>query len=120
MSVPGKAGDSMQRDFSPIAENPEAANVDGAFEADRLSTKRLDNDVRIVDGSGVTWIRHFCRSCRKTPLWDVLGEPTPLCRECREHLLKAEPLGGRRIDRLANDLLRHESQYHGERVYLEG
>lgn len=76
--------------------------------------------IQLIDNSGVTWIRHFCRSCRKTTLWAVLGEPTPMCRECREHMHRPEPLGSQRFDRLPSDYSRQDAQYHGEHPYGEG
>lgn len=115
----------MHQDFAFDTGYPKAAETRGPAEncpaaAQRRNNVRSRDLIQLIDPSGVTWLRHLCRSCRKTPLWAVLGEPTPMCRECGEHLLRSEPLGCERIDRLANELLRHELQYHGDNPYAEG
>ncbi len=100
---------------SEASDLPEAP----AEATDPLDQGRSHEVIQLVDHSGVTWMRHFCRSCRKAPLWAVLGEPTPMCRECREHMFRPEPLGYHRFDRLPSDFMRQESQYHGELPYAE-
>jgi hypothetical protein len=97
-------GPASQPAHSPPAESN---NTSGAVE-------------RLVDLTGVTWVRHFCRSCHKTPLWAVLGEPTPMCRDCQEWMFRPEPLGNRRVDRMESETRRHEQLYHGDRPQGDG
>ncbi len=115
---------SPEIQFAPLPAEPlqfaMTIRAEANLPLEREANARPHAAVQLIDNSGVTWIRHFCRSCRKTPLWAVLGEPTPMCRECAEHLLHSEPLGYRRFDRLPTDWVQQEFQYHGERPFAEG
>lgn len=72
----------------------------------------MATDISLIDNSGVTWIRRPCRCCRAA-LWQVLGEPTGLCRGCAR-VAGGDPLGILRIENDAEQVLRfHTLQYHG-------
>ncbi len=114
----------MHQEFAFDTGCPAAAETQGSTEECSPAAQRRNHAgsrdlVQLIDPSGVTWLRHFCRSCRKTPLWAVLGEPTPMCRECIIHSLRSEPLGYERKDRVPTELQRHERQYHGDSPYSE-
>jgi hypothetical protein len=71
----------------------------------------MTTDITLLDTSGITWIRQRCRCCGAV-LWEVLGEPVGLCRDC--HITETDPLGLLRLDRDIEQLhWLHTLQYHG-------
>lgn len=79
----------------------------------------MPRSVTLIDKDGATWVRHLCRSCRNVVLWAVLGEPVPMCEGCRREHCRLDPMGTNRVDRMAPDVFRQESQYHGDRWYTD-
>lgn len=72
-----------------------------------------------TEKDGTVWVRHLCRSCRKVVLWEVLGEPTPICSGCKSEGDRTEPMGVYRVDRINTGFTSQERQYHGDRPHMD-
>lgn len=104
--------------LKPAKSKPKAPARKRAKKPAKKASK-TEPDIKLQGPEGEQWVRHFCRSCRKVPLWAVLGEPVPMCEACRREQCRLDPMGPKRVDLLDTEVSSHETQYHGERWYLE-
>jgi hypothetical protein len=81
------------------------------FTQSNIQNRKSKMDTTLIDDLGITWIRGRCRCCRAV-LWEVLGDPVGLCRDC--DAMRLEPIGILRFHRDIEYLQRlHSQQYHG-------
>jgi hypothetical protein len=73
---------------------------------------KIPMDISLIDDHGITWLRQRCRCCHKV-LWELLGDPVGLCRDCAG-VAHGDLLGELRLDREIDYLhVVHSMQYHG-------
>jgi hypothetical protein len=77
----------------------------------KIQNRKSKMDTSLIDDRNITWIRQRCRCCGAV-LWEVLGDPVGLCRNCA--ITDTDPLGILRLERDAEQLhWLHTVQYHG-------